>query len=358
MKYNRTSVLVEKLEANNLDAILISSNENRRYLSGFTGSSGYLLVSRQERIIATDFRYYQQAADQAGEFALFKTQGKPEEWFGAFVGKLNPKRLGFESEHVTIACRNTLARALKKAGLDTRLIPSRNLVETLRTVKNRQEIENIKKAAAISDAVIDNIYQIIKPGMSEIQAAWEIEKFMRQSGSEPVSFPVICASGPNSALPHAQPSDKQIAAGEPVVLDFGASINGYTSDLTRTICLGQPDSMFKKLYNIVLAAQSSAIKKIVSQMSGKRADEQARRVIVEAGYGEYFGHSLGHGIGLEIHEGPYLGPSSGDILLDGMVFTIEPGIYIPGWGGIRIEDDAVLDNGRLVILSKAKKLEE
>jgi len=358
MKNNRISGLIEKLEANNLDAILISSPENRRYISGFTGSSGFLLVSRQARIIATDFRYYQQATDQAGKFTLFKTQGKLEEWFGAFVGQLNPERLGFESEHVTVASRITFSSALKKAGLHTRLVASRGLVESLRMVKYKQEKESIKRAAAISDAAIDNISEIVKPGMSEIQAAWEIEQFMRGSGSEPVSFPVICGSGPNSALPHAQPSNRQIQAGEPVVLDFGASIDGYTSDLTRTICLGQPDSMFKKLYNIVLAAQSSAINNITRKMSGRQADDTARRVIVEAGYGEYFGHSLGHGIGLEIHEGPFLGPSSGDILEDGMVFTVEPGIYIPGWGGIRIEDDVVLEDGRLVTLTKAKKLKE
>jgi len=356
MKNSRIARLIDKLQPLDLDAILISSNENRRYVSGFTGSSGYLLVSREARIIATDFRYYQQATDEAGDFSLFKIQGKVEEWFGDFISQLNPRRLGFESEHVTVASRNTLSRALKKTGLNTSLIASRNMVEALRTVKSKQEIENITKAIAISDAAIDNIYEIIKPGMSEIQAAWEIEKFMRQSGSEPVAFPVICASGPNAALPHAQPSGRLIQAGEPVVLDFGASINGYTSDLTRTIYLGQPDSMFKKLYNIALAAQYSAIKGIASRMNGKQADEKARRVIVEAGYGEYFGHSLGHGIGLEVHEGPYLGPSSEDILLDGMVFTIEPGIYIPGWGGIRIEDDVVLDSGRLTTLSKAKTL--
>ncbi|MBN1369885.1 MAG: aminopeptidase P family protein [Dehalococcoidaceae bacterium] len=358
MKNDRISRLIEKLEPLDLDAILISSNHNRRYVSGFTGSSGYLLVSRQARIIATDFRYYQQATDEAGEFALFKIRGKLEEWFGDFIGQLNPRRLGFESEHVTVASRNTLARALKKTGVKTSLIATRNLVETLRTVKSKQEIENITKAIAISDAAIDNIYEIIKPGMSEIQAAWEIERFMRQSGSEPVSFPVICASGPNSALPHAQPSDRLINTGEPVVLDFGASINGYTSDLTRTVYLGQPDSMFRKLYNIVLKAQYSAFEGITSRINGKQADDKARRVIVEAGYGEYFGHSLGHGIGLEVHEGPYLGPSSEDILLDGMVFTVEPGIYIPGWGGIRIEDDVVLERGRVTTLSKAKKLEE
>lgn len=358
MKNNRISSLAEKLESNHLDAVLISSKENRRYMSGFTGSSGYLLISRQEQIIATDFRYYKQAADQAGKFTLFKTQGKLEDWFGAFIGQLNPGRLGYESEHVTVASRNAFAGALKKAGLKTRLIASRDLVETLRRVKNKQEIASIKKAVAISDWVIGNIYEIIKPGMSEIQAAWEIEQSMRRSGSEPLPFPVICASGPNSALPHAEPSDKTIVTGEPVVLDFGASINGYASDLTRTICLGEPDNMFKKLYNIVLEAQSSALESISRGMTGKQADETARRVIIEASYGEYFGHSLGHGIGLEVHEGPYLGPSSEDILLDGMVFTVEPGIYLPGWGGIRIEDDVMLDGGKLVTLSKAKKLNE
>ncbi len=191
--------------------------------------------------------------------------------------------------------------------------------------------------------------------MTEKEVAWEIEKFMRENGSQSIPFDVIVASGPNSALPHAKPSQRTINPGEPVLIDIGAKIEGYSSDLSRTICLGTPDDTFKKVYDTVLGAQLTAMAIIKEGMSGDEADSLALTVIEQAGYGEAFGHGLGHGVGLVTHEQPRLGLNSTESLASGMVFTIEPGIYLPGWGGVRIEDLVVMEDGGIRVLSKVKK---
>ncbi len=351
MRKARINNLVDQLETNNLDAIIISSPQNRTYLSGFSGSSGYLLISRDKRLLATDFRYFEHVEKEVSEFTLFKIHGKIEEWFGEFVGLIKPEKLGFESEHISIADHNSLNNSLKKFNLKTRLVATKGVVETLRMVKDKKELDFIKRAVAISQDAIDSVCESIGQGISEIELAWEMEKHMREHGSQALAFDVICASGPNSALPHARPSGRLIRLGEPVILDFGARVCGYTSDITRTICLGRPDSRFEKLYNILVDARNAAQESIVAGMKGCQADQSARRVIEKAGYGRYFGHGLGHGVGLEVHEGPSLSPLSSDYLKDGMVFTIEPGIYLPGWGGLRIEDDYLMVNGRLEVLS-------
>ncbi|MDD3265244.1 MAG: aminopeptidase P family protein [Dehalococcoidales bacterium] len=355
MPNNRVEKLLEKLDKSGLDGFLISSPPNRRYFSGFSGSSGLLLISRSTQLLATDFRYWEQAASQAPDFTIFKATKGLKEWFADFVSRAGVSRVGFESSDVTVSTASTMRRSLKKAGIKTSLISSGDLCSRLRITKDAQEIALIKKAAAISDGAAEHARRVVRAGMSEIELAWEIEGYMRTHGSEPIGFSVICASGPNSALPHATPSNKPINPGEPIVCDFGACVDGYTSDLTRTICVGEPDSQFKKLYNIVFLAQKAAIEGIFNGIKASEADALARSVIQEAGYGDYFGHSLGHGIGLEVHEAPFLGPSSKDTLGEGMVFTIEPGIYLPGWGGVRIEDDALLENNRVTLLSKAAK---
>ena len=200
-----------------------------------------------------------------------------------------------------------------------------------------------------------DIAEIVRPGMTEKEVAWELERFHREHGSQSLPFEIIVASGPNSALPHARPSEREINAREPVVIDMGSRVEGYCSDLTRTICPGQPDDMFKKVYNIVLGAQLTAEELISEGTSGEEADGFARTVIEEAGYADAFGHSLGHGVGLAEHEQPRLGPNSKDTLIPGMVFSIEPGIYLPGWGGIRIEDLAVMEKDTVRVLTKSKK---
>ncbi len=358
MVNTRIGKLIERLEANSLDGLIVACPYNRRYLSGFSGSNGLLLISSSVRILATDFRYYEQAEAEAGDYTLFKTNNGIDEWFGSLISELKPDKLGFESKHVSFATFTSMKKAIKKAGLKTQLVSTKGMVEALRSLKDKAEIECINKAVSISDEVINHLVELAEPGMTEIGLAWEIEKYMRQAGSQTFSFEVICASGPNSALPHAKPSNRVIRVGEPVVIDLGARIDGYTSDITRTICFGKPDSYFKKLYNIVYSAQQAAINGIVAGMSASDADSLARNIIEREGYGQNFGHGLGHGIGLDVHESPTLNPSSLERLEAGMVFTVEPGIYVPDWGGIRIEDDALLLSDRLEVLTSANKLEE
>jgi len=353
---NRLQKLRQGLAEKEIDAILISQPENRRYLSGFDGSSGYLLITPQNTILATDFRYMEQAKIQAPDYEIFQTIGGIVDWFPQLVAELNLKKLGFEAGHITFARYQQLSDILNKAQSQLRLIPVDGLVESLRAIKEPEEIELITKAAEISDAALEYIENMIDIGMSEKEVAWEIEKFIREKGSDTIPFDVIVASGANSALPHAKPSSRAIQSGELVVIDIGARFGGYSSDLSRTICLGTPDDTFRKVYDTVLRAQLTAMATITEGMSGSQIDNLARVVIEQAGYGQAFGHALGHGIGLASHEAPRLGPNSADKLTSGMVFTIEPGIYLVGWGGVRIEDAVVLEKGKVRAISKAKKM--
>ena len=351
----RIARLRTQLTEKGVDGIFISQAENRSYLSGFDGSDGYLILSVKDAILATDFRYIEQSKQQAPDFEVFQITGKVEEWFPRIIGQLGIKNLGFESGQVTYAFHKQLTTALEKAGSKLELVPVESLVESLRINKSLEEIEFISRAAEISDKAIADIKETVRPGMTELDVAWHIERFMRENGSQPIPFEVIAQSGPNSAMPHARPSERRIAEGEPILIDIGAKVNGYASDITRTFCLGKSDTMFNKIYDVVLGAQLAALSLVREGMTGEYADNLARIIINEAGYGEKFGHSLGHGVGLAVHESPRLGPNSADVLKSGMVFSIEPGIYIPGWGGIRIEDLVTLEKGEIQVLSKAPK---
>ena len=249
-----------------------------------------------------------------------------------------------------------LTETLAKLRVPLKLVPLEGTVESLRAVKETEEIEFIRKAAEISDRAFQYIEARVKAGMTETEVAWEIERFMRENGSQALPFNVIVASGPNSALPHAKPSSRPVHTGEPILLDIGARVSGYGSDLSRTICLGTPDDTFKKIYDIVLGAQLAVTAIIKEGMTGEQVDSLARTVIEPAGYGKAFGHSLGHGVGLAPHESPRLGPDSDEIIISGMVFSNEPGIYLPGWGGIRIEDLVVMENGKIRVISKSRKV--
>lgn len=353
---SRLQKLRRRLAEKELDAILVSQPENRYYLSGFDGSAGFLLITPQKAILATDFRYVEQAGVQAPDYEVFRITSNITEWFPGLVGDLSIKKPGFEADNVTFALHQQLRDALNKKRLPTQLIPLNGLIESLRAVKEPEEIERIKKASAIADAAYEHVAGIIRTGMTEKNVAWEIEKCLRENGSQTVPFEIIVASGPNSALPHARPSERVINSGEPIVIDMGAKFDGYTSDMTRTICLGRPDDTFKKVYGVVLDAQLAALSIINEGVTGEQADTSARTVIKQAGYGEAFGHGLGHGIGLATHELPRLGPSSNEPLTSGMVFTVEPGIYLSGWGGVRIEDSVMIENGKLELISKARKI--
>jgi Xaa-Pro aminopeptidase len=350
--------LRDALDGHEIDAALISNAQNRRYLSGFTGSAGYLLVTAEDAIIATDFRYYEQSAAQAPDFRLHKTVGGVDAWLPGLVAGLGGKKVGFESGDMTVASHQQIKKALADLPEAERpaLVPAQNLVEGLRLFKEPGEVDALQAAVDLGDAAFTHVAERIEPGWTEKQVAWEIEKYIREHGGDGLSFDTIVAGGPWGAMPHAYPRDRKLLVGEGVVIDMGCAIGGYMSDLTRTIVMGQPDDQFRKIYDIVLTAQLTAEEMVEPGMTGEECHMIAHNVIEAAGYGDTFGHGLGHGVGLQVHEAPRVGRTSTDELNDGMVFTIEPGIYVTGWGGVRIEDMVVFEHGRARVMSKAPKL--
>jgi len=338
-----------------LDAFLISQPENLRYLSGFTGSSGWLLISEKNTILATDFRYVEQAKGESPDCEIVQTKRELSDWLPDLVSDLRWRKLGFEANSTSFNTYHKLSEVAKARQVNLALVPTTGIVEQLRSIKEPEELEFIKNAAALIDTAFEQAKALIRPGITEKEAAWEIEKFLRQEGSEGIPFEIIVASGTNSALPHARPTGKTIRSTEPVLIDMGARISGYCSDLSRTLLLGDTDKILWKIHDIVLKAQTTAIERVESGMAASQADRLARSIVEEAGYGDAFGHGLGHGVGLAVHELPTLGPNSSDSLTDGMVFTIEPGIYLAGQGGVRIEDMVVLENGKARVLTKVKK---
>jgi len=365
----RMDRLRAKMAEAELDALLVGSpvedtykayGANRRYLSGFTGSVAWLLIGRECAFIAADFRYYDQAQREAPDFTLFKANGSVEKWLAPLLGEagLQGKKVGYEPAGVTVATYRAMKTALGEMAAEERpeLTPAPPLVERLRAIKEPEEIASLQRAVDLGDEAFSAVSGRIEPGWTEEQVAWEIEKYAREHGASALSFETIVASGPWGAMPHAQPRDKRIEEGEPIVIDMGVKVDGYCSDLTRTIVLGEPDDEFKKIYDIVLTAQLTAEELISTGMVGETAHMLAQNVIAEAGYGENFGHGLGHGVGLMVHEAPRLARTSGDILEDGMIVTVEPGIYLSDWGGVRIEDMVVMENGRARILSHAPKI--
>ena len=356
---NRVTRLRHALEKHELDGALISNAQNRRYLSGFTGSAGYLLVTPDDAVIATDFRYYEQSAAQAPDFRLHKVAGGFDVWAPGLFPGLGGKKLAFEANDMTFAThqqfKKTIA-ALPEAERPS-LVPTPNLVESLRLFKEPEEVVALQRAVDLGDAACTYVMERVEPGWTEKQVAWEIEKYIREHGGDGLSFDTIVAGGPWGAMPHAYPRDRKLEKGEGVVIDMGCDVGGYMSDLTRTIFLGKPDDQFRKIYDIVLTAQLTAEEMVKPGMTGEECHMIAHNVIDAAGYGETFGHGLGHGIGLQVHEAPRVARTSTDELKDNMVFTIEPGIYVTGWGGVRIEDMVVLENGKPRVMSKAPKLQ-
>lgn len=353
---SRLRKLRRLLTQKGLDAVLVSSPSNRRYLSGFTGSAGFLLISPDEAILATDFRYTEQAGAQVPGFRIVRAHGELD-WFPGTVAEAGLKVIGFESDDLAVTAYRHLVEESRRLAPKRRprLVPTRGLVESLRAIKDATELRAIRAAAALADAAMAHARRILALGMTEKRLSWEIERFLRERGSESLPFPIIVASGPNAARPHAEPSDRVIGEGEPVVIDLGARLNGYCSDLTRTISLGRPSERMGEVSAIVRKAQSAAIEALAAGMNGAEADRIARTVIESAGYREAFGHGLGHGVGLEVHEEPRLGPKSEDVLAAGMVFTIEPGVYIQGWGGVRIEDMVLLGKKGPSLLTHAER---
>ena len=355
---SRLDKLRVKLAENGLDALLVSQAQNRRYLSAFGSSDGYLLVTQIGAFIVLDSRYIESAKkslDKSLAIEIFKAQGDIGKWLPNILSNMNISNLGFEDSYISFSLYRTISESLKSLDKTIKLVSSGNLIASLRVVKDDDELAAHSKAAEIVDIAFEQLMSRIKSGMTEKEIAWVLESLIRENGSSAVPFGIIVASGTNAAFPHFSATDRKINVGEPITMDFGARVDGYCSDITRTVCVGKPDSKLIDIYNLVLDAQMKAIKEIKSGMTGEQADEIARRVIEKAGYGEYFGHGLGHGIGLDVHEEPRLAENSTDTLADGMVFSIEPGIYIPGWGGVRIEDMVVLENGNVKTLTNAVK---
>lgn len=351
----RLERLRQHLLEKSLDGILITQPENCRYLSGFTGSGGYagmLLITQDVNLLATDFIHFEQAKQEAPEFDIVILRPSSRR-FAEILSNHVGKNVGFESNAVTFAEASRLAEAAEAARVQT--VATEGVVESLRAIKEPTEIASIQEAALLADSAVRYLTDTLKPGLTESQAAWKLEKFLREKGSEHMPFQIIVASGPNAALPHAKPTDRTLSEGEPIICDLGARFQGYASDLSRTFYLGPPDEVFIKIYDLVLAAQTRAMHEMKTGMTGAEVDELARSVIEDDGYGESFGHGLGHGVGLAVHEEPRLGQGSTDRIVDNMVFTVEPAIYVPGWGGVRIEDTVMVDGGKVRPLTMAPK---
>ena len=353
---SRLEKLRTELQQRELESMMVSAPENRRYLSGFTGSAGYLIVSQDDAVLATDFRYVEQAGNQAPDFRIERITGGLA-WFPKLLAGMGVKSLGFESENVTVATFSAFEKAFKEASktVAPELVSTAGIVEKLRAVKDAGELELLAKAVEIADRAFEAVAPTVTAGVTEEEVAWNLEKAMRELGADAIAFDIIVGAGPNGALPHHRAGDKVIRDGEAVVIDMGANYQGYCSDLSRTLIVGEPDEVFDRVYDTVLRAQLAAEEQVVAGMKGREIDAISREIIAEAGYGDNFGHSLGHGVGLAVHESPGVGPTSEGPVENGMVFTIEPGIYLSGWGGVRIEDMAVMENGRARILSSAHK---
>ncbi len=343
----------ERFNELSVEGLLITSEYNRRYMTGFTGTAGVAVISNEKAVFITDFRYTEQAAKEIEGFDIVQHTGPIVEEVAAQVEKLGIKRLGFEQDHVTYQSYTAYKNVLK----NTEFIPVSGAVEKLRLIKSPSEIKILKEAAEIADAAYKHILNFVKPGLKEIEVANELEFFMRKNGAVSSSFDIIVASGYRSALPHGVASEKEIEKGDFVTLDFGAYYKGYCSDITRTFAVGEPSDELKNIYSVVLEAQLRGMNGIKPGMTGKQADALTRDYIKEKGYGEYFGHSTGHGLGMEVHEGPALSFRSDTILEPGMVVTVEPGIYVAGLGGVRIEDDTVITaNGNESLTHSPKDL--
>ncbi|MFC5403956.1 M24 family metallopeptidase [Cohnella soli] len=347
----RIKRLRELLASSEGDALLVTNPINRRYLSGFTGSSGVVLVTASDAVLVTDFRYREQAPQQAAGFRIEEHGASMNGKIAELLVEWKVGTLLIEEDDVTFASYQKMAADFAPA----KLSPSASMVEKLREIKDEGELAIMQEAADIADRAFQHILGFIKPGLTEKAVALELEIFMRSQGAASSSFDTIVASGERSALPHGTASDRVIGQDEFVKLDYGAYYKGYCSDITRTIVVGKPSDKHCEIYEIVLEAQLHALDNLRPGLTGVEGDALTRDIITRYGYGEYFGHGTGHGLGMEVHESPRLSKSGGPVLVPGMVVTVEPGIYLPGFGGVRIEDDVVVTESGIRILTQSPK---
>lgn len=328
-----------------VDAFLVAVPENRFYLSGYgeedrhlTESSGYLLISLQRQLLLTDPRYEEAAKIQAPDFDPLIYRKGLAELLAEVFSDLQVKVLGVEGHYLTYQQYKEVEEALRSSRPGSRIVFPDALVESLRVIKEPCEIDLIRASLDVTEKVLNEIWQRLQPGMTETNLAWEIESSIRTKGAQAVSFPPIVAGGPNAALPHAVPTRRPIAEGETLVLDLGSKLDHYCSDITRTWIWGKPDAWVREIYRIVREAQLAAQTSIRDGANSVEVDGVARKIIENAGYGPNFGHGLGHGVGLAVHEKPGIRKQDPTILRENMVITVEPGIYLPGCGGVRLEN--------------------
>jgi Xaa-Pro aminopeptidase len=346
---HRLSKVRQFLADSQLEACLIMKPENRIYVSGFTGTSGMLLVTQQQALLLTDFRYVEQASKQASLFEVVKHGTPAVDTLKQVIINSGVKRIAVESNYVTIQQYNEFTQNI----LDVEWVPI--TIDKIRRVKDESEIAKIRKAVAIADAAFQHILPFIKPGVREKELSLELETFMRRSGSEKNAFDFIVASGERSSLPHGVASDKIVQMGELLTMDYGCVFDHYHSDMTRTVAVGNVRPELYDLYRVVTQAQQAALQHIRPGLKGLEVDKIARDIITANGYGQYFGHGLGHGVGLAIHEEPRLAPADETVLEPGMVVTVEPGIYVSNVGGVRIEDMVLVTADGCEILTQSRK---
>ncbi|MBU3145208.1 Xaa-Pro peptidase family protein [Clostridium sp. CF012] len=352
MYKERVSKLRALMNDKGIDAVLLVGDHNRNYLSGFTGNESFSLITKDKTFFITDSRFTEQANSQVKDYEILEyNKNFP---FANFLGELikdnNIKRLGFEEDVLSFS-----TYTLYKSKVQCEFVPMEKMVENIRTIKDESELKLIRRAAQITDETFEHMVKFIKPGMTEREIGLELEFHMKKLGAQELSFPSIIASGVRSSLPHGEATEKVVTKDEFLTLDFGCVYEGYCSDMTRTIVIGKPSEKMIEVYNTVFEAQELALKTFKPNMPAIEVDEVARNYIKEKGYGEYFRHGLGHGVGRQVHEAPSIGYGSREQLKSGMVVTDEPGIYIPGFGGVRIEDLLVITEDGIEVLSKSPK---
>jgi Xaa-Pro aminopeptidase len=360
----RLAAVREQLARRDYDGLLVSQPESRYYFSGYTGhdlpprdSAGYLLITASTAQLLTDMRTTQQAEQEAPSYEVvqYPTGTRSMECVAQVTQKHGLRRLAFEAIHLPYQFWTDLRAALDPA---IELVPQTDVVDELRIIKDPSELRALQAAIDVLDDAFAHLARaVVTPGCVEQRLAWELEAYLRTHGAQGISFPPITVGGPQAAIPHAVPSSRALREGESIVIDIGALQDQYCSDMTRTVCIGPVPPQLQEVYGIVLEAQLAAERAIRPGMTGRDADAIARDVIEKAGYGDKFGHGTGHGIGLEVHEPPWISKAKGDVVLrPGMVFSVEPGIYLPGWGGVRIEDLVLLEEEGCRVLSRSPKV--
>lgn len=354
MVESRIEVLRRQMQNMDADVFLVTNAENRRYLSGFTGSSGTLVVARNDTYIVTDFRYFEQVAREVPAYTLHKQTGLMQDAVGELLDDLQPARLGFEADSLTVAQYKNW-RETAPDGITW--VATEGLLKQIRAHKDDAEIRRLRKAQEMTDRAFEHFLTLIQPGKTELELAWELDVTLHELGAEGPAFETIVAVGENSSLPHYRPGDREVEAGDIVLVDFGAVVEGYHADMTRTLIVGDPDDEYRHVYDVCLGALNAAEEAIHAGMNCREAHDLVHEYLRQYDYGDNFGHSLGHGVGLSIHEEPALSPRAPEeatIPLNSAI-TLEPGIYISGWGGIRIEDLVIARSDGVEILTQSTK---